>query len=263
MSDNVTNLTEVPEGPARDHRKPWIHRSTMATVQSLSGTLVIAIFVITFVLQAFQIPSESMEDTLLVGDYLLVDKFAYGISTSWIPLPYAAIHRQEIVVFRYPVDPKQHFVKRVIGVPGDRIRMKNGIVYVNGEAKAEPYVISKSQGTSFYRDNFPTTREVPPGVTSEWWSDFQQLTRNGDLLVPEDSYFVMGDNRHNSSDSRYWGLVPRESIVGRPLLIYFSIDPAPPATTPASASARIERFTARVWHLPEVIRWHRAFHFVR
>ena len=235
----------------------------MSAVQSLSSTLVIAIFVITFVLQAFQIPSESMEDTLLVGDYLLVDKFAYGMAPDWVPLPYAPIHRQDIVVFRYPVDPKQHFVKRVIGLPGDRIHMKNGVVYVNGEARSEPYVVDKFRGASSFRDNFPTTREVPPGVTSEWWSEFPQLMRNGDLLIPEDSYFVMGDNRHNSSDSRYWGLVPRESIVGRPLLIYFSIDPAPPATTPASAGARIERFTARVWHLPEVIRWRRAFHLVQ
>jgi signal peptidase I len=262
MSEAVEQVREerVPqnEGPHRG-----VRRSFMGTAQSLSGTLVIAIFVITFVLQAFQIPSESMEETLLVGDYLLVDKFAYGVSPSWLPLPYAAIRRHDIVVFRYPVDPKQHFVKRVIGIPGDRIHMKNGIVFVNGEAHAEPYVAQKSLVSNFYRDNFPTVREVPPTVTSEWWNDFPQLMRNGDLLVPEGSYFVMGDNRQNSSDSRYWGLVPRESIVGRPMLVYFSIDPAPPATTPASASARIERFTARVWHLPDVIRWRRAFHFVQ
>jgi signal peptidase I len=235
----------------------------MRTLQSLSGTLVIAIFVITFVVQAFQIPSESMEDTLLVGDYLLVDKMTFGPSSALAPLPYEKINRGDVVVFRYPVDPNQHFVKRVIGLPGDRIHMRAGRVYVNGETQFEPYVVEKAYGDSFYRDNFPTTRELPLTVSSEWWNDFPSLVRNGDLLIPEGHYFVMGDNRHNSSDSRFWGLVPRESIVGRPLLIYFSIVPPPPAATPAAASDRIERFTARVWHLPEVIRWHRAFHFVR
>jgi signal peptidase I len=244
-------------------KSAWWQRSVMATLQSLSATLVIAIFVITFVVQAFQIPSESMEDTLLVGDYLLVDKLTFGPS-SMVPLPYDKIHRGDIVVFRYPVDPSQHFVKRVIGLPGDRIHLHNGRVFVNGEERFEPYAVQKSYGTNFYRDNFPSTRGlIPPTVTSSWWNDFPQLMRNGDLLVPEDSYFVMGDNRNNSSDSRYWGLVPRESIEGRPLLVYFSIVPPPPATTQANASVRMERFTARMWHLPEVIRWHRAFHFVR
>jgi signal peptidase I len=244
-------------------KRAWWQRSFMSTLQSLSATLVIAIFVITFIVQAFQIPSESMEDTLLVGDYLLVDKLSFG-PPSFAPLPYEKIKRGDIIVFRYPVDPSQHFVKRVIGVPGDRIHLRNGRVFVNGEERFEPYTVMKAYGPNFYRDNFPTTRaEIPPSVTSEWWNDFPQLIRNGDLLVPEDSYFVMGDNRNNSSDSRYWGLVPRESIEGRPLMIYFSISPAPPATTPANASVRMERFTARMWHLPEVIRWRRAFHFVR
>jgi signal peptidase I len=244
-------------------RPSWLQQGFLRTLQSLSGTLVIAIFVITFILQAFQIPSESMEDTLLVGDYLLVDKTAFGQPATLAPLPYSHIHRGDVIVFRYPVDPSQHFVKRVVGVPGDRIHLRNGIAYVNGEALVEPYVVDKPYGDNFYRDNFPNRRQIPSTVTSEWWNLFPQLVRNGDLLVPEDHYFVLGDNRHNSSDSRFWGLVPRESIVGRPLIVYFSISPPPPATTPAQASDRIERFTARVWHLPEVIRWHRAFHFVR
>jgi signal peptidase I len=233
-------------------------------VQLLCTTLIIAIFVITFIVQAFQIPSESMENTLLIGDYLLVDKLEYGPASPWMPMaPYTQIHRGDIVVFRYPVNPKMHFVKRVVGLPGDRIRMRNGMVYVNGEAQIEPYIIEKPRGRDFYRDNFPTTREISPQVNSQWWSDFPGLIRNGDLLVPEDNYFVLGDNRHESLDSRYWGLVPRESVVGRPLLVYFSIDPALPAATPAIAGDRIGRLTARVWHLPEVIRWHRAFHLVR
>lgn len=252
----------VEVGHKNEARARTLHPA-LHLLQLLCTTLVIAIFVITFIVQAFQIPSESMESTLLIGDYLLVDKLEYGPASAWMLAPYTAIHRGDIIVFRYPVNPKMHFVKRVIGVPGDRIRMRNGIVYVNGEAHFEPYVIEKSRGRDFYRDNFPTTREISPQVSAQWWSDFPGLMRNGDLLVPEDSYFVLGDNRHESLDSRYWGLVPRESVVGRPLLVYFSVDPAPPTTTPAIASDRIGRLTARVWHLPEVIRWHRAFHLVR
>lgn len=254
--------TAVQAPPARARLS--IFSSLLRSVQSLSGTLVIAIFVITFVVQAFQIPSESMEKTLLIGDYLLVNKFEYGAEPALsLGLPYSKIHRGDIVVFRWPVNPQQHFVKRVIGLPGDRIHLHNGMVYVNGEALMEPYVFTKNHAPDYFRDNFPTQRNVPSQINSAWWSEFPELMRNGDLLVPEENYFVLGDNRNESLDSRYWGLVPRDTIVGRPMMIYFSFAPAPPATTSAAAGDRIGRFTARMWHLPEVIRWHRAFQFVR
>ena len=250
--------------PATPGRRTSPVTSVLRSLQSLSGTLVIAIFVITFIVQAFQIPSESMENTLLIGDYLLVNKFEYGPKPAWPSgLAYSPIHRGDIIVFRWPVNPQQHFVKRVIGVPGDRVHMRNGMVFVNGEPLMEPYVITKHHVPDYYRDNFPTQRNVPTQIDSGWWSEFPALLRNGDLLVPEDSYFVLGDNRNESLDSRYWGLVPRDSIVGRPMVIYFSFAPAPPATTSAAAGDRIGVFTARMWHLPEVIRWHRAFQFVR
>lgn len=245
-------------------RSRWSERSFLHSLQSLSTTLVIAVFVITFIAQAFQIPSESMENTLLIGDYLLVDKLQYGPTAGLtLGLPYRAVQRGDIVVFRWPVNPNQHFVKRIIALPGDRVRMRNGTVYVNGEAALEPYVLVKPRAVNFFRDNFPTEREMSPQVNSAWWSEFPSLVRHGELLVPEDHYFVLGDNRNESSDSRYWGLVPRESIVGRPLFVYFSVDPAPPGATTAAAGDRIGRFTARIWRLPETVRWRRAFHFVR
>src|SRR5258708_34388854 len=129
-----------------------------ATIQSVAGTVVIAVFVVTFLVQAFQIPSESMENTLLIGDYLLVDKFRYGGSTLWDHImPYRTIHRGDIVVFRYPVNPTQHFVKRVVGVPGDHVRLVDRRVFVNGVATDEPYVRYSSQVHDVFRDEFPRT----------------------------------------------------------------------------------------------------------
>src|SRR5437773_2421077 len=116
------------------------HTDGLVSLQSLLATVVIAVFVITFIVQAFQIPSESMENTLLIGDYLLVDKLRYGGSRFWDSLlPYRIVHRGDIVVFHYPVHPSEHFVKRVVGVPGDRIHLVNRRVFVNGRPLTEPY----------------------------------------------------------------------------------------------------------------------------
>src|SRR6202007_1295333 len=147
-----------------------------ATVQSVAGTVVIAIFVVTFVVQAFTIPSESMEHTLLIGDYLLVDKFCYGDS-GWGDhvLPYRKIQRGDIVVFHYPVNPAQHFVKRVVGVPGDRLRLINKHVYVNGQPLDEPYVQYIASDRQPYRDDFPRTDVPAFGVSARWWSQMRKL----------------------------------------------------------------------------------------
>jgi signal peptidase I len=193
------------------------------SLQSLLGTVVIAVFVITFIVQAFQIPSPSMERTLLVGDYLLVNKLTYGgggLADSF--MPYRRVQRGDIVVFNYPVNPAQHFVKRVIGVPGDRVRMLNKQVLVNGVALKEPYVHFLSPANDMFRDNFPRL-DVAPGETPEWWLQLRKLVEDGQLIVPQGHYFVMGDNRDNSSDSRYWGFVPQANIIGRPLVIYWSV----------------------------------------
>src|SRR5262249_9273342 len=133
------------------------------SVQSLLTTVVIAIFITTFAVQAFQIPSESMEETLLVGDYLLVDKFRYGGGSNLL-MPYRNVRRGDVIVFKYPVDPSQHFVKRVVGVPGDHLRLVNRVVYVNGTALVEPYVHYSRLDYKVFRDDFPRLNVPEPGM---------------------------------------------------------------------------------------------------
>jgi signal peptidase I len=235
----------------------------VGSLQSLLGTVVIAVFVITFIVQAFQIPSPSMENTLLVGDYLLVNKLCYGgRSLGDYILPYHPVRRGDIIVFHYPVTPAQHFVKRVIGVPGDRIRLVNKQVFVDGTPLKEPYVrFSRSATNDAFRDNFPRL-DIAPGVTPEWWIQLRKLVEDGQLIVPQGHYFVMGDNRDDSYDSRYWGFVPQENIIGRPLLIYWSVkDPADP-TAPASVSDKLYHFAYAVTHVFQSTRWNRTLRLV-
>jgi signal peptidase I len=232
------------------------------SLQSLLGTVVIAVFVITFIVQAFQIPSPSMENTLLVGDYLLVNKLCYGSgSIGDYFMPYRRVRRGDIVVFHYPVDPSQHFVKRVIGVPGDRIRLVNKQVFVNGVALKEPYVHYSRPADDPFRDNFPRL-DVLPGPTPEWWVQMRKLVEDGQLIVPEGHYFVMGDNRDNSSDSRYWGFVPQANIIGRPLVIYWSVRGAEDANTPSSVGDKLYHFAYVVTHIFQITRWNRTLRLV-
>jgi len=234
------------------------------SLQSLLGTVVIAVFVITFIVQAFQIPSESMENTLLIGDYLLVDKFCYGGSSFWDHvMPYKNIRRGDIVVFKYPVNPTQHFVKRVVGVPGDRVRLVNKEVFVNGNPIQEPYVRYTSRVRDVFRDDFPRVNMLVPGLEGDWWKEMNRLVEDGQLIVPEGHYFVMGDNRDESLDSRYWGFVPRENVIGRPLLIYWSvrdIDSDLPGVP--NSGDKLFHFAYAVTHLFQITRWDRTFRLV-
>jgi signal peptidase I len=233
------------------------------SLQSLLGTVVIAVFVITFIVQAFQIPSPSMENTLLVGDYLLVNKLCYGGgSLGDYFMPYRRVRRGDIVVFHYPVNPAQHFVKRVIGVPGDRVRLINKQVLVNGTPLKEPYVHFSRPANDSFRDSFPRL-DVAPGETPEWWLQLRKLVEDGQLIVPEGHYFVMGDNRDDSYDSRYWGFVPQSNVIGRPLLIYWSVQGAEGEVTgPSSVSDKLYHFVYAVTHVFQITRWNRTLRLV-
>jgi signal peptidase I len=235
-----------------------------STVQSVAGTVVIAVFVVTFMLQAFTIPSESMEQTLLIGDYLLVDKFVYGGGTGWNRLlPYRNVKRGDVIVFHYPINPAQDFVKRVVALPGDRLRLINKRVFVNGSLVREPYVQYLSPQRNLYRDDFPQTASADYGVDARWWKDMPKLVEDHQLIIPEGSYFVLGDNRDDSQDSRYWGFVPRKNIIGRPLLIYWSSNGLSNDLSRApSVGDRLYHLAYAVTHVLEMTRWRRTFKLV-
>ena len=251
--EQTTLEVETPAAPS-----PPCNPSTLYWLQSLAGTIVIAVFVITFVVQAFQIPSESMEKTLLIGDYLLVDKAHYGHSRlwSWL-LPYRPIKRQDIVVFRYPVNPRQHFVKRVVAIPGDRVRLVDKHVYVNGVRQNDSYAIFKSAWHDSFRDEFPDGGLYGDRNSARWFVQAKKLTEDGELIVPEDSYFVLGDNRDDSYDSRYWGFVPKENVVGRPLVIYWSMNRNESTVAGALPSDKLSGLTLNITQWLNGLRWYR------
>ena len=223
-------------------------------------TIVFLLFGISAIAQPFVIPSPSMEDTLLTGDHVLVDKMVYapyGPATKHL-LPYEEVHRGDIIVFRYPIDINQNYVKRCIGLPGDRIRIVNKDVILNGKKLNEPYVLHRTSYTLPYRDNFPS--EPDSQVYDRAVQMLQNNVVNGEIVVPPGNYFAMGDNRDNSLDSRYWGFVPRENIVGTPMLIWWSYE----ASTAELASGNIDigHIMDIVLHFFSKTRWNRTFKLV-
>jgi signal peptidase I len=249
----------TPPIPVKDSHTDWL-----TSVQSLLATVVIAVFVITYIVQAFQIPSESMENTLLIGDYLLVDKLCYGGGgVGDFVIPYRQIHRGDIIVFHYPVNPAQHFVKRVVGIPGDRIHLVRKRVFINGQPLNEPYARYFKPEPNPFRDDFPRLDVLDPGINADWWVQMPKLVEDGQLIVPEGHYFAMGDNRDDSSDSRYWGFVPRANIIGRPLLIYWSISDPEEAMPPTpTLGDRLYHLAYAVTHFFQITRWGRTFRLV-
>jgi len=246
-------------------------------VASICSILVIGLFILTFLGQNYVIPSGSMENTLLVGDHLLVDRITLAPPSKWMPLVhYREPKRGDIVVFIKPVtDPDADgnpqyltLVKRLIGVPGDHLHLRNGVVYINGEAQKLPAEADNSLDNlrdTTYLDEFPAL--PPPSISQvpDSWAmvDFPKSVENGDLVVPAGKYFMMGDNRHNSLDSRYWGFVPRENIVGRPLFNYWSF------VTPDNQLEQpgIENTLAWMGHVAlhffSDTRWRRTLHRVK
>jgi signal peptidase I len=216
-------------------------------------TGILFLFLTTTLVQGFEIPTGSMEGTLLVGDRLLVNKQAYAKSDalSRVILPYREPERGDIIVFRFPLDLNQAYVKRVIGVPGDRIRLENRKLILNGQPVDEPYVSKRLAGSEPYRDNFPKYAEMSSTPLAQRGLLMHELyVRNGELVVPEGHYFAMGDNRDNSLDSRYWGLVPRENIMGKPLLVYWSYGTPYTDDYPEIASSKTVRWARMFRTIP-------------
>jgi signal peptidase I len=239
-------------------------------VRSLMAVMVLATFVLTFVVQPFRIPSESMERTLLVGDFLLVNKVIYSPRGHWgWLLPYREPQRGDIVVFHFPLDPDDHVVKRLIGDNGDRLHLRDGVVYRNGTPLDEPYTRQATwpvdAGRDAFRDNFPASRFTDPGVDAHWWTELQHEISQGDLVVPPERYFVLGDNRDDSRDSRYWGFVPRVNVVGMPMLIYFSVrEPSRSDRSRMPASMQDDRLgNSAVGRMLSFARWERTLRVVQ
>ena len=188
--------------------QPTYRKSTAREYfESICVAVILALFVRTFIVQAFKIPTGSMEPNLLIGDHLLVNKFVFAPTLSGAEqtvLPIDPIRRGDIIVFKYPEDPERDFIKRVIGLPGETLELKNKRVYIDNKPLDEPYV----------HYLIPPGEEAPP--------DFDVRVTYGPVTVPAGHYFMMGDNRDNSQDSRYWGFLPAEYIKGKALFVYFS-----------------------------------------
>ncbi len=237
---------------------------------SIFGVLAVGLFALTFIFQNFMIPSSSMASTLLVGDHVVVERESLAPPTKWARfMPYREVHRGDVIVFYKPVEDLsgEHIfmVKRVVGVPGDRIHLRNGILYLNGVAQDEPQTANPTAANyDAYVDDFPAINPATePGVTAEWSVSLPAYVQGEDVVVPPGKYFAMGDNRTNSMDSRYWGFVPRENIIGRPLFVYWSIVMPESGTDEAPISQRAESTLHEFVHFFDETRWSRTFHPVK
>ncbi|MEG9435394.1 signal peptidase I [Edaphobacter sp. HDX4] len=262
------------ESVEKDEAVTQTERQTETPLESLASiatVLAVGLFVMTFVFQNFEIPSASMEKTLLIGDHVLVDRISLAPPTAWAPFThYRDVRHRDIIVFLKPGEPDLFLVKRAIGLPGDHIHLRNGVVYVNGVAQDEPYAaMPAADGDpqhefNPYRDDFPS---IPPDpmyqVTASWQYDLPQHIQNGDLVVPPGKIFAMGDNRPDSLDSRYWGFVPRENIVGRPLFVYWSFETPADQIDKQSVGQRLAFMGHILIHIFDQTRWNRTFHIVR
>jgi len=242
-----------------------VEETPFEALASICSVLVIGLFILTFLAQNFVIPSGSMEKTLLVGDHLLVDRITLAPTASWMPLVhYREPKRGDIIVFLKPGNPDMFLVKRLVAIPGDHIHLRNGVVILNGVAQSEPKAALWPGDTYYpYIDDFPSVAPSEANdVTEEWAVDLPTHIQGNDLVVPPGMYFMMGDHRHNSLDSRFWGFVPRANIVGRPLFNYWSFKTPDDQMDKTGISDRIAWMGHVVVHFFTDTRWKRTFHLV-
>jgi signal peptidase I len=270
MTKKRTPDSGTPAEPLPDPAQERVEETPFEALASICSVLVVGLFILTFLGQNYVIPSGSMEKTLLVGDHLLVDRITLAPPAKWMPLVrYRAPRRGDIVVFIKPVpdldaDGKPDFltlVKRLIGVPGDHIRLHDGIVSINGVAQEQPHAEPTTpENHAEFLDEFPSIAPTPEiGATEAWSVDFPKHLETGDLVVPPGMYFMMGDHRHNSLDSRFWGFVPRENIVGRPLFNYWSIETPEDQYRNAGIGDTVARMGHVALHFFTETRWSRTF----
>ena len=262
-SSIVSQEKTVVADETTETKKPRKADIPRGVIAEWTVTIVLLLFGTTTLVQAFVIPTGSMEDTLLIGDHLLVDKLAYappGPVTRHL-LPYEDVRRGDIIVFRYPIDIRQTFVKRVIGVPGDHIHLVNKRVFLNGHQLDEPYKYNKTEYIDSYRDNFPGEPNV--SLYEPARDMLQNNVQNREVVVPPGHYFAMGDHRGVSLDSRYWGFIPRENVIGRPMFIYWSFETPDNQYRKTAWSDRILFLGKVVLHFFDETRWKRTLQFVR
>ena len=232
-------------------------------IESLLVTIILALFGTTFIVQAFKIPSQSMEPTLLVGDHLLVNKFIFEGRGGWYDhiLPYRNIRRGDVIVFKFPYADHPHYVKRAIGLPGDRIKIVSQQVYVNGVRLNEPYVVHDPTAYDPLGSDFPAPDKdlYAASLQPEWAAQISKYIVNGELVVPPNHYFAMGDNRDHSWDSRYWGFVDRNAIMGRPVIVYWSVRASDEDYENQGFVAGIQSLVRTLLHFPSMTRWNRMF----
>ncbi len=236
------------KGKTKESPKPGDKSTLREYFESICVAVILALFVRTFIFQAFKIPTGSMEDNLLVGDHLIVNKMLYAPTQAAFERkiePIRSVRRKDVIVFKFPDEPQRDFIKRVIGLPGERIRIENKKVYINGEPLEEPYV-------KFL---------YPPGGGEQFYSD-PRGDNMPEMVIPEGRYFVMGDNRDNSHDSRFWGTLPADLLKGRALIIYWSYA----ADRDSYTKEGLEWFKDLVSIIPNFYgrtRWDRFFRLVR
>jgi signal peptidase I len=272
LAAKTPNEAQPESNPEQEGR---VEETPFEAAASICSVLVVGLFILTFLAQNFVIPSGSMENTLLVGDHLVVDRITLAPDARWMPLVhYREPKRNDIIVFIKPVpddvDGKPQYlflVKRLMGVPGDHIHLRDGVVFINGVAQAQPkdgLEMPANPGEKVFLDEFPT---IPPAEdassTEEWAVDAPNHIVNGDLVVPPGKYFMMGDNRHNSLDSRYWGFVPRENIVGRPMFNYWSFISSEDQLEQTGLGANLSWMAHVALHLFSGTRWSRTLHVVK
>ena len=264
-----------PAGAVTPEQEKQAEQETfLESVASICTVLVVGLFLMGFVFQNFFIPSGSMEKTLLVGDHVLVDRITFAPATRWAPfVHYRDVQRGDIIVFYKPnpETPDLVLVKRCIGVPGDHIHLHNGVVYLNGVAQNEPYAAKLSSTTGdpsdLYdpaRDDFPA-QGAPAGSTAVWAEQLPSVIQGQDIVVPPGKVFAMGDNRTHSLDGRFWGFVPRENILGRPLFNYWSFETTADEVDAGNQGfgSRIGSYVTTFLHIPTRTRWKRTLHLVR